>query len=408
MNTLSFAYRNLWRNKRRSIVTLIAIICGFTSISIFGGYISDTFKSLKVQAVSGERLGHLTIFKKGMLTEGKLRPEKYLFTPSDMQKIQEVVSGFTDIKLVTPGLPISGIFNSDDASTIFIGDGVVPEDIEILRGDIEEGYGGRVYKDQESGIAIASDMSRLLEMEKGGLPILVVSTYEGQANAMDAEVVDVFNTGNAGTNDKMILVPFEYAQQLMNTDGAQRFVVLLDNIEQTEQMRLDLTEALSDKGLSVEIKSWDELSSFYKQVSGLFNMIFTFIFSIVFTVIVMSIINTMSMAIVERTREIGTLRALGFKKTGIVKLFTFEGALLGVLGVVIGAILSGLIAFIIKLANITYVPPNSSGAVPLLIDLNINQMFMIFIFTTVLAALSAAWPAFSSTRGNIREALAHN
>ncbi|MFQ3226972.1 MAG: putative ABC transport system permease protein [Arenicella sp.] len=408
MNLFSFAYKNLWRNKRRSIVTLLAIICGFTSISVFGGYISDTFKSLKVQAVSGERLGHLTIFKQGMLTEGKLRPENYLFSPDDMALLKEVVRDTQGVRLVTPGLPISGIFNSDDASTIFIGDGVVPEDVEILRGDIEEGYGGRVYSDNEIGIAIASDMGRLLEMDKGSLPILLVSTFEGQANAMDAEVVDIFNTGNAGTNDKMILVPFDYAQKLMDTDGAQRFVVLLDDIKQTESMRVSLAEALGERGLAVEIKTWNELSSFYNQVSGLFNMIFTFMFSIVFTVIVMSIINTMSMAIVERTREIGTLRALGLKKKGIVTLFTLEGAFLGMFGVAIGTVLSVLIAFVIKVANITYVPPNSSGAVPLLIDLNFSQMSFIFLCTIVLAALAAAWPAFGATRRDIRSALTYN
>ena len=407
MNMLLFAFRNLFRNKRRSLATMIAIICGYTAISLFGGYIADTYNSLRVQAVSGERLGHLTVFKEGMLDEGKLKPLKYLFTPEEAGLIWDVVGSYPGVKLITPGLPVSGIFHTDTASTIFIGDGVVPEDLSILRGELDEDYGGKISTDNEIGIAVASEMSRLLQVAEGDLPILITSTFNGQANAMDSEIVNVFDTGNAGTNDKMVLVPFEYAQKLMDTDGFHRFVVLLDNIENTDIAQQDLTTHLQEAGLAVEIKTWRDLSSFYNQVSSLFNMIFTFIFCIVFIVIVMSIINTMSMTVIERTREIGTLRALGLKRRGIVWLFTLEGALLSVVGVAIGAAFSWLIAYGIQAAHITYTPPNSSSPVPLLIALDVGQMFAIFLFATLLAAIAAAWPALGSARKEIHLALTH-
>ncbi len=407
MEMLTFAFRNIWRNKRRSLTTMAAIVCGYAAISLFGGYIADTFNSLQVQAVNGERLGHLSIFKEGMLTEGKLRPKKYLFTEDEMQTLTEVVNSYPGVKLVTPGLPISGIFNADNASSIFIGDGVVAKDLGILRGELSEGYGGQVYQDNGMGIAIASDMGRMLALEKGGLPTLITSTYTGQANAMDAEVVDIFETGNAGTNDKMILVPFEFAQHLMDTTGAQRFVVLLDNIHNTWIARDELLKKLTEAGLSVEIKTWRDLSSFYNQVAGLFNMIFTFIFCIVFIVIVMSVINTMSMSVVERTREIGTLRSLGFKRTQVVYLFLLEGCILAIIAVGVGALVSFAVAASIDLAGIEYTPPNSSAPVPLIIALNFPQMFVTFLLALVLAGLAAVWPSVGASRKPIHMALNH-
>src|SRR5690606_23970332 len=126
-----------------------------------------------------------------------------------------------------------------------------------------------------SGIAMSSEMARLLDLGIGDEPILITSTFAGQANAMDARIIDIFQTGNAGTNDKTILVPFEYAQSLMDTAGVERYVVLLDDIDRTFQARDDLTRRLAQAGLTVEIKTWKELSSFYNQVKGLFDMIFT-------------------------------------------------------------------------------------------------------------------------------------
>ena len=69
------------------------------------------------------------------------------------------------------------------------------------------------------------------------------------------------------------------------------------------------------------------------------DMIFMFLFLIVFVIVIMSIVNTMGMAVLERTREIGTLRALGLKRKGVRTLFAMEGALIGFFGSILGLIL---------------------------------------------------------------------
>ncbi len=93
-----------------------------------------------------------------------------------------------------------------------------------------------------------------------------------------------------------------------------------------------MLQKLADAGYDVEIKTWQELSDFYNQVHGIFDMVFGFIFFIVLTVVVMSVANSMGMTVVERTREIGTLRAIGLKQRGVIKLFTLESMLLTLFG----------------------------------------------------------------------------
>ncbi|HYO80043.1 MAG TPA: FtsX-like permease family protein, partial [Bryobacteraceae bacterium] len=260
---------------------------------------------------------------------------------------------------------------------------------------------------RKAGFAISADLARMMNLGMNDGVALLSPTLNGQANAMDADIADIFNTGNAGTNDKYVVVPFEFAQQLLDTDSVERYIVLLNDVDQTEPVREALQKRLTAAGFQVEIKTWEELSSFYRQVRNLFDMIFGFIFSIVFVVVVMSVVNTMGMTVVERTREIGTLRALGLQRGGTVALFAAEGSLVAVLGTVLGLAITIVVALIVNSAGITYTPPNSSGAVKLLVDLHPYSIATVLTFIVVMATVAALWPAFRASRKEIVEALAH-
>jgi putative ABC transport system permease protein len=157
----------------------------------------------------------------------------------------------------------------------------------------------------------------------------------------------------------------------------------------------------------VEIKTWSQLSVFYNQVKNLFDMIFLFIFSIVLVIVVMSVINTMSMSVMERTREIGTMRALGLKRYGVKFLFATEGALLGVLGSAAGSLLFFAVYAAIAAAQPTYIPPASSNPVPLRVDLVWPALVRSGMFMALLSLLAAFVPARRSARMTIVDALGH-
>ena len=407
MNYLLIAARNIRCNYRRSIATILAIAVGIAAVNLFSGYIANVYAGLKEQAVKGERLGHLTIYKEGMLTEGKLKPRKYMFTAEEAARLVSAIKQDQRVSLVTPRVAISGILSNGSASTIFIGEGLVPNDLKALRGDLVADFGGKLDPLRKAGFAISADLAKIMNLGMNDGVALLSPTLNGQANAMDADIADIFNTGNAGTNDKYIVVPFEFAQQLLDTDSVERYIVLLNEINQTEVVRTGLKERLTAAGFAVEIKTWEELSSFYRQVKSLFDMIFGFIFTIVFVVVVMSVVNTMGMTVVERTREIGTLRALGLQRRGTVMLFAVEGTLIAIVGSVLGVMVTMAVALAVNNAGISYTPPNSSGAVRLLVDLYPSTVISVLMFIVVVAAVAALWPAFRASRKQIVEALAH-
>ena len=136
-------------------------------------------------------------------------------------------------------------------------------------------------------------------------------------------------------------------------------------------------------------------------------MIFGFIFGIVLTVVIMSVANSMGMTVVERTREIGTLRAIGLRRAGVVRLFMGEAALLTLIGCITGLLLTVAVKYGIDAAGISYVPPNQTSPVPLLVDLDIPHILLTAMMMAAVGALAAWLPARRAARQPIIDALGH-
>lgn len=407
MNFIKLSFRNILKNQRRSFVTILAVALGFTAINVFSGYIHNVYNGLADQAIRGEGLGHLTLMKRGLLREGKLEPEKFLLKAKEIEKITKLLLQDEVVGLVTPRLSVSGIVSNGKVSTIFIGEGMVPADTVVIRGDFRADRGGLLDPARPTAAVFAADLADMLGLKQNDYAVLVTSTVEGLTNALDVDVGEIYNTGNAGTNDKLLLLPFAFAQQLFDTHGADRLIVLLYDRAQTVAAQQRLTEKLRTAGFDLEIKTWQELSSFYNQVKNLFDMIFAFIFAIVIVIVMMSIINTMSMAVMERTREIGTLRSLGMRRWDISWLFTIEGVLLVLLGGLVGVGVTIIVAFLVNQAEFSYIPPNNTDAVLLQVDIVPWVMIQAFVFLGLVAAIASLLPARRAARLVIVDAMGH-
>ena len=235
----------------------------------------------------------------------------------------------------------------------------------------------------------------------------MAATLDGQMNAMDFQVSGVYDSGSDATNDKFMRYNYDFAQALYDTQMAERIVILLNDWKKTEMMRSRILDKLAGQGIACEIKTWNELSLFYSKVRGMFDMIFLFLFSIVLIIVVMSTVNTMSMTVLERTREIGTLRALGLKRRGVSLLFAIEGGLLGFLGSLIGMALHLSVWAIIRGISPTYTPPGVSTPIPLIVNLVPQSMAVLMIFLIFLSLAAAILPARRAAKQNVVDALGH-
>jgi len=410
MKWIKLAFRNILRNRRRSLVTLLAIGVGFAAISLFYGYIHNVYSGLRTMAIRGEGLAHLRINKAGWQEKGKMQPEKYMFSREDTQKIIKLVSEEKDVVLATPQIQVTGIVTNGIASTIFIGQGVVPKDDKTIKGgwaDFLPIKGQTLSEEKRYGTEVAKDLARYLNFTQGKDGVVMAPTLSGQMNALDIQVAGVYDSGSDFSNDKFMRFNFHFAQSLLDTQSAERIVILLTDWQKTEQMRTILLTKLKAAGIDCEIRTWEQLSLSFSKQKAVLDMIFMFLFSIVLVIVVMTTVNTMGMAILERTREIGTLRALGLKRRGISLLFALEGAFMGFFGSIMGIILHTIVWAIIKIHPPKYSPPGVSMSVSLTVDMVPLMLFGLLLSFVLLSLFSAIIPARRAAKQNIVDALGH-
>jgi putative ABC transport system permease protein len=414
---IKIAFRNLIKNRRRSAITAISIAFGFAAVNLFSGFAEYMYTGNRITAIFGKADGHLTIFKKGYLESGQLDPARYLLTPEEINAVNQICRKIPHVNLVAPQLMISGLVTNGKVSTIFIAQGVVPSDVNVFLDKIDVAYMKKMIKDQFEGKALEDDklygvgmargLARLLDLKIGSDAVAFSTTVDGQMNALDLEVFQLFDTATSRLNDKAMRVPLSFARALYDTKGADRLVILLDKTKNTLLVRELLQNQFLNQNLQLEVKTWEQMNQWYRKVKNLFDVVFAFLFTIVFIIVVMSVVNTMGMAVIERTREIGTLRALGLKRKGVILLFSIESVLLGSLGAAGGLLLTFLGKWIVDIMKITWSPPDTVGRIPIKIELVIDHMLYSFIFLMILSVIASFIPAKRGSRENIVDALGH-
>ena len=408
------AIRNLKKNGRRSLVTIIAIGVGFAGINVFDGFADYMYSGCRDGFIYGQAQGHLTIFKKGFLTTGRLDPTKYLIDVETAQAVKQICRSHPDVLLTSEQLYISGLLSNGTVSTIMAAIGRVPSEMEAIRSHAHgllskvKYFQGYALKDTETAsVGLSSGLAEKLGLNINSTAIAMGPTIEGQINALDITVRQTFEPTEQALNDKVMLCPLAFTQSLYDTQSVDRIGVLLNSTEKTLKVKEYLDKAFKKKGLEVDVETWYDLSPLYGKTKKMFDLIFCVLFVIVFIMVVMSVVNTMTMAVVERTQEIGTLRALGVKRSGVVRLFAYESALLGSFGSILGLLLTigNWVAF--RIAEPTWIPPNFTKQVPLEIHLIPADLGVTMVFMIVLSVVAAILPARKAAKMNIVEAIGH-
>lgn len=409
---VKIAFRNLFKNGRRTAATLIACALGFAAVNLFAGFSKYLYTANREAAVVGEMQGHLALFKKGFNSEGKTRPYEFLLSPKDVQFLKNAARSMPEVASASPQLMVKGLLSNGRSSSIFLGKGVEPKalktflDLRLFQ-EISPGEGRLLSDDAPDGLGVARGLAAILDLSIGAQTVAMAETVKGRMNALDAEAIMLLDISNEVLNQMALLLPFSFAQRLIDADGADRVVVYLKSHADMAKVQNEFRDMIRAHNLDYEIKTWEELTDWAGKVEGLFNVIFAFLFVIVFIIVVMSMINTMGMAVVERTREIGSLRSLGLKRRGVRVLFALEGLFIGVGGVFFGGLLTGAVRLGFFTFKPMWIPPGITKAIPLRIETH-PTMAVLSAVCMLLICFGAAWfPAARAARMKVVDALGH-
>jgi len=219
----------------------------------------------------------------------------------------------------------------------------------------------------------------------------------------------------AGMFDEVsVVLHLDQAQRLVFGGAppkATSIVVQLRDTRLTEQAQALITARLQDwgGGQPLLVRDFRFLNPFYVQSINMFSTIFSFMFVLIGGIVMFTVSNTMNTTVVERTVEIGTLRAMGLRQAGIRRLFVAEGCALGVAGALIGLAMAMVCTLVVNQLDLHWLPPGSATEVPLSLSLW-GEWGLIVGTTTGLIAMATAsawWPAYRAARLNVVEALRH-
>ncbi len=408
------AFRNLLKNKRRSLVTLGAVAFGFAAINLLGGFSNYIFNALEDGYVYARGNGHLSIFKKGFHRQGLMNPANYLLNQREVEEISALCRRDQRISIITPQLNISGLVSNGKISTIMMAEGRNQDDMRAIR-QLGHGFSRqlKLFRGHELSdepiyqVGVAKGLAANFNLKIGDSVVVMTTTADGFMNAFDANIVQTLDAPLEILDDLLVSMPLRFAQELYDCKGADRLNLLLKNARLAYPMKKYLEQQLTTRGFNIEIYTWDQLRPSYLKIRNMFNVIFTFVFIIVLAIVALSVVNTISMAVLERTREIGTLRALGLKRSGVVRIFSIEGTLLAAAGSLCGFILTLLGWAAVTILQPSWTPPTIPKEVPLEIHLVPWLMAVSCLAMIVLAALAAIIPARRAAHLRIIEALRH-
>jgi putative ABC transport system permease protein len=300
----------------------------------------------------------------------------------------------------------SGLISNGDKSTVMLATGVEPDSEFAVKGPFLNMVAGDVLASgaKTMEVMLGEGLARSLKAKPGTNLTLLASTTDGALNALDVTVKGVFSTGVPDIDKRLVYTDIVTAQKLLNTQRVSTLGVFLKSMEATEAAQRRIARLQP----TLTVQTWLDQAFFYRSVRDLYNRIFGALGLIIGVIVVFVVTNAMAMAIIERTREIGTLRALGTLPSQLLRTLALEGMVLGGVGAAVGAVVAFAVSMLLYIVPVQMPPPpGSSRGYALNVNVDPAMYAATVLAMVLLAMLASAWIARKTVHTPVVEALAH-
>jgi ABC-type lipoprotein release transport system permease subunit len=321
----TLAWKNLGRNKRRTLITVASVSAGLACL-MFAQSLIETVQVQLVGKSTGIHTGHIQVLDAG--TADMKFPDLWIPDPEPVVKAlrslpnvtafekRVVVTGLVSSKNESAGVMISGVEPSADAKVLSIAS------------YLKE---GRTLAPGDDGIYLGDTLAGQLGVKVGDEVVLMATARDGSMGAELAKVVGIFHTASYTFDASLVYVDVEKVQRLMSAEGeVNDFVVRLQDASRLEETRARLAAALEGTGLKAA--TWEEIDYELVGIRDYQDALLRLVLGVVFLIVALGIVNTLLMSMYERVREFGLLKAIGARSGFIGRLVVAESVLLGVLG----------------------------------------------------------------------------
>ncbi|MDP6968669.1 MAG: ABC transporter permease [Gammaproteobacteria bacterium] len=411
--SIRLAALNLLRNKRRSSLSVLIIGIAVLALVSAGGFGLFTYDSL-TESTSRD-VGHLIMTQPGYFTAQEATPlaNGLNISPAQIEQLKQ----HTEIRGSFARVYFSGLLANGAKSTIFTGMGVEAREFDIkgpflnvLQGHTLSDEQSSRYNPDEPQVMLARDLAANMQVAVGDWITLLATTSEGTLNAYDFKVVGIYATGVPELDKRQLYVHLANGQELLMSSKVSSVTLFLYDTETTDAVKTKLEQQLTslDWAQPVSLTPWYKRAFFYAKVKSLYDRIFIIMGTIMALVVFVALFNTMTMSVTERTRETGTLLALGNYPGEIVAMFMREAGLLALVGSFIGALGAGLLSLTLFLVDVQMPPPpGRTEGYPLHIYFSFELSAYVCLVILLVCLLVAYLAAKKGVKKPIIESLAY-
>jgi putative ABC transport system permease protein len=420
----TLAVRNLTRNRRRTAISLVALVVGVMVIVALRGYINGQQRVTREGVVEGN-LGAVVVHKKGYLANVQSSP--LTLDMADSPELRQRISSVEGVKALTahiafgamlsmPDTPAAGATPGEPAAgkTAFLVVTAFDPELEVKvtpRRMDWLGQGHFLSSTGASELMLNADLARSLNAQvvdakapppEDQWPAVLAGDRDGALNGEGVKLIGTQVSATPGDRRTGYL-PLATAQRLLRMEGrVTEYALALNEVDDAAKVR-DALQAML--GADYEVQTWFEVQPNVAEVLKQEDALFGIIIAIFLLVVLLGIVNVMLMNVLERVREIGTMMAVGMRRRSIVSLFLMEGAVLGLIGGIGGALVGWALVLWLHDKGIHLAAPGASVESVIRPVIPLAYLFRAVCMATIGAALAALWPAYRASRLRPVEAL---
>jgi putative ABC transport system permease protein len=423
VNLLALAARNLARNRRRTAISLAALVVGVGAMVGIRGFLNGLQHMFLENTVHGH-LGAVQVHRQGYLANVQGSP--LTLDMEDSEALRRTLASVPGVTTVAPRILFGGMLSMPDAPGAEgeVGEGrttflqltgyepaTEPRVTPMRQRWVGQGALSAVVDAPE--LVLNADMARALGAEvmdakapppEERWPALLANDRDGALNGESVRVVGTLVSATPGDR-RVGYVPLGLAQRVLRMEGrVTEYALAVERLEEAPRVREALRGVL---GAGYEVHTWDEVFPFIANLIQQQDFLFGLLSSVFLGVVLLGIINVMLMSVLERVREIGTMLAVGMRRRQVVALFLTEGAVLGLVGGLLGALVGGAVTLWLHHRGLGVPAPGSN--VDSIVRPFVPLLYLVRMvgLATGGAALAALWPAYRAAQLRPVEALAH-
>lgn len=391
MRLLGLALRNLTRNKRRTLITALAIVLGAVAIVFLRGFGNGFVQNL-IETNVLSKVGAVQVFRKGYLGSDDPLKTSLKEDPQLVARILRVPG----VTAVAPRIDFDGMVSNGSESTMFLAtaiDQALEYKVCPKRATRVAPGSQPLMPGPEGDALIGKTLAESLGAKQSATLVMQAAGPHASTNALDVEISGFLPTHSLAESKRLATVRLGFAQDLLRMKGlVTEYVVGIGELSQARPVAERVRAALGD---GYEVTTWAELDPQTQTRVTSMDYTLVIIGLVLFLLVATGIVNTMLMSVYERVREIGTMLALGVRRWQVTALFMLEASALGLLSALAGIGLGWVLVRVIFRNGLTIRPPGGDvTTIYPYVDFKFLLIVLGFAFLgTVLSALYPAWKA---------------